>query len=56
MPAAYHHQLVGVIGAFKAMENVQMTGGRSMPRTSSASTSEYNAFMYLKFGFATSEA
>ena len=51
--------LVGAfIGAFKAMENIfVMTGGGPNYATHVIGLDVwYNAFMYLKFGFATSEA
>ena len=51
--------LVGVfIGSFKAMENIfVMTGGGPLNRTHTIGLEIwYNAFMYLKFGYATAAA
>jgi ABC-type sugar transport system permease subunit/ABC-type glycerol-3-phosphate transport system substrate-binding protein len=51
--------LVGAfIGAFKAMENIfVMTGGGPLYRTHTIGLEIwYNAFMYLKFGYATAAA
>lgn len=51
--------LVGAfIGAFKAMENIfVMTGGGPLYRTHTIGLEVwYNAFMYLKFGYATAAA
>ncbi len=51
--------LVGAfIGAFKAMENIfVMTGGGPVYRTHTIGLEVwYNAFMYLKFGYATAAA
>jgi len=46
------------IGSFKAMENVfVMTGGDPLYRTHTIGLEIwYNAFMYLKFGYATAAA
>jgi len=46
------------IGAFKAMENIfVMTGGGPLYRTHTVGLEVwYNAFMYLKFGYATAAA
>jgi multiple sugar transport system permease protein len=51
--------LVGAfIGSFKAMENIfVMTGGGPLYRTHTVGLEIwYNAFMYLKFGYATAAA
>ncbi len=51
--------LVGAfIGAFKAMENIfVLTGGGPLNRTHTIGMETwYNAFMYLKFGYATAAA